>query len=494
MMQILLLLFLVLMPRAAVAADARLAELAAVPSRSSSDILGGIVGCDNAQKILIVTCRPYSLVGDGSTDDTAALQAAIDAAPDFSTIFIPSAIAIRVTETIKISNRRGLRIIGGGSNGQSGSSGSRIIYDGKVDNPIIKISGSRDSEFSYFTVDGNNKANAGIQAVMAGVGQATTFNRFHGMGFYAGSRPRANWIGLDICSRESTANCEKFVVTQSWFSAGGGGTNTRGIVVGHTNALIETIQDSLISGHSIGVQNLNGSVTVFNNLFDRNDIDVASVAPDPIIIQFNRTEGAKQFFKALGPSQVLIVGNRFGHPNDVPGAWIDMSAGGSGDTLTFVSNVFSGAPFRQVTPFAGGAGQLFSTGNVYDPRQVRNGQIPSMDTFHSGYTSFSDSGIRNILSTGQTRSLSGRNPVYLLHLEDYFGVLHSTGTKYKFFGSDASANLFFGDTAKPLTLDGSAVNVTSLKTRGSAGNKKVVCVDTATGRLYASSTGTDCSD
>lgn len=35
---------------------------------------------------------------------------------------------------------------------------------------------------------------------------------------------------------------------------------------------------------------------------------------------------------------------------------------------------------------------------------------------------------------------------------------------------------------------------TPLKTTGAAGGKKVVCVDTATGQLYASSTGTDCSN
>lgn len=41
--------------------------------------------------------------------------------------------------------------------------------------------------------------------------------------------------------------------------------------------------------------------------------------------------------------------------------------------------------------------------------------------------------------------------------------------------------------------DGS-VNIKSLKTTGAATGKKVVCVDTTTGRLYASSTSTDCSN
>ena len=45
------------------------------------------------------------------------------------------------------------------------------------------------------------------------------------------------------------------------------------------------------------------------------------------------------------------------------------------------------------------------------------------------------------------------------------------------------------------TVDAAGVvNVNSLKTTGAAGGKKVVCVDTTTGQLYASSTGTDCSN
>lgn len=45
-----------------------------------------------------------------------------------------------------------------------------------------------------------------------------------------------------------------------------------------------------------------------------------------------------------------------------------------------------------------------------------------------------------------------------------------------------------------MEIDTAALLVSDLKNTGSAASKKVVCVDTATGRLYASSTGTDCSN
>jgi len=52
-----------------------------------------------------------------------------------------------------------------------------------------------------------------------------------------------------------------------------------------------------------------------------------------------------------------------------------------------------------------------------------------------------------------------------------------------------------GTLTEQMRIAGSgAITMTTLKTTGSAGSKKVVCVDTSTGQLYASSTSTDCSN
>lgn len=49
-------------------------------------------------------------------------------------------------------------------------------------------------------------------------------------------------------------------------------------------------------------------------------------------------------------------------------------------------------------------------------------------------------------------------------------------------------------TERMRILADGTVNIADLTNTGSATGKKVVCVDTATGKLYASSTGTDCSN
>jgi hypothetical protein len=58
---------------------------------------------------------------------------------------------------------------------------------------------------------------------------------------------------------------------------------------------------------------------------------------------------------------------------------------------------------------------------------------------------------------------------------------------YAFFYAAPSSKEF------AIKADGQVI-VGALKTTGSASSKKVVCVDTSTGQLYASSTGTDCSN
>jgi len=61
--------------------------------------------------------------------------------------------------------------------------------------------------------------------------------------------------------------------------------------------------------------------------------------------------------------------------------------------------------------------------------------------------------------------------------------------------SGANISLQKSDGTHWLDVDSAGkILVTDLKTTGSAGSKKVVCVDTVTGQLYASSTGTDCSN
>ncbi len=71
---------------------------------------------------------------------------------------------------------------------------------------------------------------------------------------------------------------------------------------------------------------------------------------------------------------------------------------------------------------------------------------------------------------------------------------NSGNTQGAFFVSTRNATTDTASTEKlRIDADGSTT-LDTLKTTGAATGKKVVCVDTANGKIYASSTGTDCSN
>ena len=397
----------------------------------------------------VINVMTYGVVGDGVTDDTAAFQAAIDAAPDFSTLLIPAATKIRTTAAVNIVSRAGLKIVGGGSNGGVGlNTGfvSQIYYDGANDGVVLNVDGSRELAFENFTVNANAKAVTGIQFKSVSGSQAVTFNRMQRLSIYAGSPARSDFIAIDICSTGATNNCELFTMQELVLNGATAASGSIGIKIGHTNALTHTITESGISSFAMGIYNNNGSARIANNLFDANAIDIASSSPDTMMIEFNRTERAKQFYKALSSGGLVwMIGNRFGTPDATPGTWIDFSTG-VGWTLMFVGNVFSGTPFVEVAPFGGSpAGQLVSIGNIYDSRHITSGAVTTWSVFSNiGYTSLNDSTTDGLPLTSRFNA----------------GALIAGG----------------------------------LKTTGAASGKKVVCVDTSTGQLYASSTGVDCSN
>lgn len=81
-----------------------------------------------------VTPQDFGAVGDGVTDDTAAIQAALNAVnANGSSVFVPPA-SYKITSSLNITVT-GTQIIGSGW-------GSQIIYDGNVVSPAIKATGN----------------------------------------------------------------------------------------------------------------------------------------------------------------------------------------------------------------------------------------------------------------------------------------------------------------------------------------------------------------
>lgn len=83
---------------------------------------------------------------------------------------------------------------------------------------------------------------------------------------------------------------------------------------------------------------------------------------------------------------------------------------------------------------------------------------------------------------------------FILHNTGVLYGRNTVGTAKTLATIDASNHVVFGDASLSTYLTGALVIVSTLTTTGSATGKKVVCVDTGSGQLYASSTGVDCSN
>lgn len=109
--------------------------------------------------IVNVASRAYGAKGDGTTDDTEALQAAIDEAPDHGLVVIPGAgRTYKITDALLVQDRLDLTILGLGN--------PWILWGGADDNTarMVYLNGSWRTRLGGFTLGltGANKPGVGI--------------------------------------------------------------------------------------------------------------------------------------------------------------------------------------------------------------------------------------------------------------------------------------------------------------------------------------------
>lgn len=131
----------------------------------------------------LVNVKDHGAVGDGSTDDTAAIQAAINAAQSstggFSGIFFPRG-RYKVSDTLNVGSVRGIRIVGSGKR-QSVDGlvfvGSELVWadTAPTDRPVFSLNGTSGFAIKDLSFVGNSadspRAQRGIRLkTIAGTG------------------------------------------------------------------------------------------------------------------------------------------------------------------------------------------------------------------------------------------------------------------------------------------------------------------------------------
>jgi hypothetical protein len=277
-------------------------------------------------------------------DQSAALQACINGARDYSTITFGSTMPhVRVNQTIRINGRFNLAIeCPGGHAMSAGAPG--FYWGGASGGTLLNTSGSsavRIEHCNLFSQDGSNiLIDADISSTV-GSNVTTTEHLYNDLGLTAFAA-NPNFVAIRF-SASGDANVEAMRVTGTRIQCQG----NQGIgiyIAGYTfDAIRHRYSDNQINNCSQGIRALYGLPTITSNHFQSNLIDITALA-GPIHIADNDSENASQFFVGSAGTALIVESNRIAacHPPTGQGC-INISGSLISRGNTF--NALSGMPF-----------------------------------------------------------------------------------------------------------------------------------------------------
>ncbi len=291
----------------------------------------------------VFNVKAFGAVGNGVTDDYAAIQATIDAAATGSynhgRVFLPPG-DYAITQTLVFQKKTALSF-GGNPSATGASTGPVVIkWDGANGGTVILVNQVRDSIFDNFSILPNGGTiGVGIDIdQVAPITATSTNNTFSNIS-----------IGTSVTAFRIAANSVANNDLHKFYDCTIFGTGTNGYLINDNQSKYNYICGGTIAGRTNGINQAGGSFGAHRVNFSSNGNDILLGNPtDTIYVENCQSENANRFLDApvaFGASwAITIVGSRLDTNNmNADGFFIRSSKRGP---LNLIGNDFASGTER----------------------------------------------------------------------------------------------------------------------------------------------------
>lgn len=341
----------------------------------------------------VYTPQAFGAAGNGIADDTAAIQAMINAMPDYAQAEFVAGQKFKISATLLIQDRQGLKFVGKSGVGSAASANTnapQFLWYGAAGGTMFFNNRSRGIIYEGLTFIVNdyflpNKANVAIDFDMNPLvpGKLTTDCLVERCSFWNSNSPNPDLAMVRIAFT-SHQNCEFIVIRDSNFNSQQ--QSGVGVRIGPSyNAKGIRLEKNAFNRFEKGVWLVVGSMTAIGNNASVNGIDFyIDNATEPVTIAETVSESKRFLWTGASDAPVTLRANKwegFGTEGLSP-----IEFGVSGSLLVLENNYFGAPPVN--TPFfkPGPNARLTSHDNIFNFNKAQAG----LGGFPQGVIAFND--------------------------------------------------------------------------------------------------------